>query len=578
MTEYEFLLCSSLEKVFPDKRPTTINEGASLSLWRGSRGAVQLVYRRMDVKREMPQQYFKVDVLGASMSCQMRNVRLIPSDYPCYGAYDPYYITTKSGLFPDLLEPVESNEILPLTGQYRSLWLSWDIPEDAEPGKYQITVRISAVEKKMVFSGLYYEDENVAGFVQDLHFTLKIGNCTLTKQSFIHTEWFHVDCLANYYGTQMYDAKHWEVIDHFMEAAHRHGINMLLTPIFTPPLDTPKNGVRRISQLIGIERNQGSWTFDFEKLKHWVTLCKKHSIPYLEIGHFFTQWGAEFTPNIVATVDGHEQRIFGWDHPATGQDYNQFLHIFIPQLREQLNALGYDDKHVFYHVSDEPSEEHLKSYQAARNIVKDLIPEEQIIDALSCVEFYKKGIVPRPIPGSTEIQDFYDEDVQDLWVYYCCAQAQNVPNRFFAQTSSNLRIMGVLMYLYDIKGFLHWGFNFYNSKFSGHPIDPYICTHGDYGYPSGDPFIVYPGANGEALDSLRAEVQDEGFLDFRALQTLESLVGRKQVEALIYKNVLQKPITFRDYPRSSEWLLALRELLAAEIEEQMIKRFEKSGN
>ena len=31
---------------------------------------------------------------------------------------------------------------------------------------------------------------------------------------------------------------------------------------------------------------------------------------------------------------------------------------------------------------------------------------------------------------------------------------------------------GVLMYLHGIKGFLHWGFNFYNSQYSISHIDP----------------------------------------------------------------------------------------------------------
>ncbi len=129
--------------------------------------------------------------------------------------------------------------------------------------------------------------------------------------------------------------------------------------------------------------------------------------------------------------------------------------------------------------------------------------------------------------------------------------------------------MGVLMYLYNVKGFLHWGFNFYNSKFSGSTIDPYEVSHADYGFPSGDPFLVYPGKDGDALDSLRAEVQDEGLLDYRALQMLESMVGREKVEKLIYKNVMKTQFTFTDFPRDPQWLLNLREAVAEGIEKHM---------
>lgn len=569
MTEYEFFLASSLQKVFPHRRPTELPQGSTLSLWRGTRGSVQLVYSRMDCQGEMPNQWFKVEILGAPCTCQMRTVRLIPSDFPCYGNYDAYYITTEPGLFPDLLEPVTGDEILPLTGQYRSLWLSWDVPDTVKPGCYDITVRISAVIRRKMDNGLFYENQNAADLSYSLKFVLRVGSCQLSAQSLIHTEWFYTDCLANYYGTEMYDERHWEIIENFIHAAHRHGVTMLLTPALTPPLDTPRGAVRRINQLVKIKCENGEYYFDFSLLDRWVRLCKKYDMQYLEIAHFFTQWGAEFTPNIVAEVDGEEKRIFGWDHPATGEDYKRFLHAYIPQLRARLEILGYDEKHVYYHVSDEPSQAHLEAYQAARNMVKELVPENQIVDALSSLEFYKKGIVPHPIPGSSEVDEFYRENIPDLWVYYCCAQSRDVPNRFFAQESACTRIMGVLMYLYDIKGFLHWGFNFYNSKFSGHPIDPYEVSHAEYGFPSGDPFLVYPGKDGDALDSLRAEVQDEGLLDYRALQMLESMIGREKVEKLIYKNSMKTSFTFTDYPRNHQWLLDLREAVAEEIEKCM---------
>ena len=44
----------------------------------------------------------------------------------------------------------------------------------------------------------------------------------------------------------------------------------------------------------------------------------------------------------------------------------------------------------------------------------------------------------------------------------------------------------VLMFLYNVEGFLQWGFNFYNAKYSIYPIDPFRCTDGDYGWPAGE--------------------------------------------------------------------------------------------
>ena len=133
--------------------------------------------------------------------------------------------------------------------------------------------------------------------------------------------------------------------------------------------------------------------------------------------------------------------------------------------------------------------------------------------------------------------------------------------------SARCRIMGVLMYLYRIRGFLQWGYNFYNSQFSRRPVDPYYMTHAGFAFPSGDAFLVYPGPDGSVLSSIRAEVQDDGLLDLRALTLLEDLTDRETVEALIYENAAMRPMTFTDYPRDDEYLLSLRERVAGVIEQ-----------
>jgi hypothetical protein len=125
------------------------------------------------------------------------------------------------------------------------------------------------------------------------------------------------------------------------------------------------------------------------------------------------------------------------------------------------------------------------------------------------------------------------------------------------------------MYLYDTVGFLQWGFNFYSAKYSIHPIDPFRCADGDCGYPAGDPFLVYPGEGGKPLSSIRGEVQDDALLDLRALRMLESLAGREFTTGLILETAGMDRLTFADYPRNTEFLLSLREKVAAAIDERL---------
>ena len=75
--------------------------------------------------------------------------------------------------------------------------------------------------------------------------------------------------------------------------------------------------------------------------------------------------------------------------------------------------------------------------------------------------------------------------------------------------------------------------------FSIEHIDPFFDTHAGFAFPSGDPFLVYPGADGEPWSSIRA------------------------VE-IIYEGVEGK-ITFENYPQDAEYLYRLRNKVAAEM-------------
>lgn len=552
MSTYCFFLASALEKVFPDQAPAAMAPGARLSTFRGQRANVQLVYHVARDADFMPQDCFDIEVSGAPCPYRLRRVDLVPSDYPCYEGTDDNYLSKNPGLFPDLLSPMAEARVIPLPRQYRSIMISFDVPADAAPGVYEVAVTARHEDSGQSFTN---------------SFVLCISGLDLSGQRLLHTQWFHADCLANYYGCEPLSEPFWQVVERFIAAAAReHHVNMLLTPIFTPPLDTAVGGERRTVQLVRVFRTQGKYRFDFEQLRRWGTICRRHGITHLEIAHLFTQWGAEFTPKIMAEVDGSYQRIFGWDVPATSSAYAEFLAALLPALQAELLSLGYDRQHVIYHISDEPHERHLESYRAAKQVVADLLSGCQVMDALSSFEFYRHGLVPRPIPSNDHIQPFIDAKVTNLWVYYCCAQGKLVPNRFYSMPSARNRIMGVLMYLYKIEGLLHWGYNFYNFRNSVAPLNPYIVTHAGYAFPSGDAYLVYPGEQGEALSSLRAEVQHDAFVDFMALTTLEQHTSREHVEALIYKHAPMQKMTFTDYPKDADYLLRLREAVASELE------------
>jgi hypothetical protein len=201
---------------------------------------------------------------------------------------------------------------------------------------------------------------------------------------------------------------------------------------------------------------------------------------------------------------------------------------------------------LWFHVSDEPHEVHLEQYAKAKEILKPLIQGSHHIDALSSYEFYQKNLVDCPVVATDHIGAYLDAKVKNLWCYYCCGQGYKLSNRFLSMPSYRNRILGVQLYKYDIKGFLHWGYNFYYSQFSRKKIDPYSVTDADLAFPSGDAFSVYPIENG-VTPSLRQKVFSNGLEDVRLLMLLEQRIGREATLELLAR-VAGMEITFTEYP------------------------------
>ncbi len=479
----------------------------------------------------------------------MLRVGNVPAEMPGYPQNDGFFERIEPGLFPDPLFPLDKNGVYGREGLSYSLWIRVST-KGLAAGDYGISVSFENDKKEAL---------------GETYFSLKILPAKKPKQKLIYTQWFHPDCLSTYYKVPAFSEKHWEIIENFIATAAENGVNMLLTPIFTLPLDTVVGGERPTTQLVDIKKDGNAYTFGFEKLRRWIKTAKKHGIKYFEFSHFFTQWGAKATPKIVAEVGGKEKRIFGWDTPAAGKKYDRFLAAFIPELEKVIEEEKIGSR-VFFHVSDEPTDEHLEPYTAARNLLKKhLSPKYPVIDALSDHEFYKRGLVDNPIPGTDRCEAFTeDKTIKDRWAYYCCTQNKLVSNRFFSMSSARNRIIGMQIYKYGLKGFLHWGYNFWYTQYSISDIDPFMTTDAGGVFPSGDSFSVYPGKDGKVVPSLRLYVFSEALSDLAALQALEKKIGREETLALLEKG-LEKPLTFKEYPRDAEWLLSKREEVNAAL-------------
>ncbi len=537
----ELLILNSLQKVFSDEKPTA-SDIKVISMLKNERMSFQTAF--------CSEKNGIINVSSGGTLSDVSKIYLvkdIPVGTATYDDTDDFYLRKTSGMYPDYLLPA-NGEISVEKDKWYSLWVEVS-PEGKFTGKNSVTVDIKG-------------DMTATAEVE-----IEIIDAELPAQELIYTNWYHADCLCNYYNVEPFTDEFWRINRNFISTAVKHGMNCILTPLFTPPLDTKVGGERRTVQLVKVYKRGGKYSFDFSDLRKWISLCRECGIEYFEMSHLFTQWGAKHAPKIVATDrKGREKKIFGWFTRTSSKEYDDFLRQFSKGLLKVIDSENIREK-CFFHVSDEPSVEHLKTYKRRAKLIEECFPGFKVIDALSDYAFYETGAVKNPIPSENHIEPFVG-NVPELWTYYCCGQCrENVPNRFVSMPSLRNRILGVLLYKYDIKGFLQWGYNFYNLQYSVKAINPYEITDAGGSFPSGDSFMVYPGENGETVDSLRLKVFYDGFQDLFALKALEKKIGREKVLEILEKD-LDKPLTFKEYPRDEKWLLEMRDRINKMLKEK----------
>lgn len=532
---FKTIQISSLQRVFLDGK-CNLSPIKSASVLRGERFSYQIAYKS-------DEKFFVEIRIRSKLSdyITLRTVGNVPSELPIFESDCDCYERTESGLFPDVLMPIENNTFLIKGHNYYSVWITAELPENISCGEYDITAEI-------------LRDGEV---ISSNTLTLNVINAILPKQELIYTQWFHCDGISRIYNAPVFSEKFWEITESFIKTAVHTGINMLLTPVFTPPLDTRVGGERLTVQLVDVSFDGKKYSFGFDNFIRWIKLAQKCGIKYFEISHLFSQWGAKFAPKIIATVNGEKKRIFGWDTFADSKEYNIFLSAFIPELIKVIRSLGIDNR-TYFHISDEPNEEQASSYAKAKNLVAPLLEDFPIIDALSDYCYYKNGLISHPIPCTTEIENFIKKGFPHPWTYYCCGQGGKLSNRFFGMPLSTTRAIGLQFFKFDIEGFLQWGYNFYNSQFSLRGINPFEVTDADSSFPSGDSFSVYPGKNG-ALESVRSVIFYEALQDLRALKLLSRHIGKNETVKLLENEFGQ--ITFTEYPRGFENILKMREII-----------------
>ena len=543
MVEFEVLSVNNLEKVEPHKRPTLLE--SENFCFKNEIFSFQVAYCHHKYSLILHRCTWEIES-DIKDFITVRPVKLIPCTTAVYYESDDYYLTKTACLMPDLLS--DEKEFYVRFEQWHSLWIT--VKGNLPVGNHKIKIK------------LFDKDKQELGQTE---YTLTVLDREFPERDLKYAHWFHYDSIAKYYGLKVWSKKYISVMNAFIKNAVEHGVNTLHTPIFTPPTNTYIGGERLTTQLVDVVKDGDDYQFNFDRLKWFMKNAEDLGVKCFEMTHLYTQWGAEKAPKIIVEEKGKKYNAFGWKENALGEKYTAFMKAFMPKLVEFLKVEGYGADRVFFHISDEPSIGALDGYLKIRALLKPMLGEYKIFDALSNYEFSSSGAVDMPVVETQHAEEFLEKKVKDLWVYYCLGDGfKGLSNRLMSMPSWRARILGIQLYAIGAKGFLHWGYNYYNTALSEEYVNPYVVTDAWGSFQSGDSFVVYPSKDGKPLDSLRHEVLYDGFQDYSALMLLQEKIGREEVLKFLKANGVEQNLT--DYPKSAEWLIGFRKLLYSKIE------------
>ena len=385
--------------------------------------------------------------------------------------------------FPDYLS--DAKQVAVEAGRYQAIYLTIHIPRDARAGDYQGTVTFHTREGD-----------------KTLPLALTVYPLTLPQEHHLMaTLWYSTNRFKQFHGVESSDS------DAFYRMLGVYARNMA---------DHRQNVFRVSLDLIKATKNKdGKLTFDFSQFDKWADVFwGTGRMDLLETG-FVARFGeGDWSSRQIVLRDFRAQD--ETTKASVTMPGKEFLPSFLPALEQHLQERGWLDKTVF-HIADEPSNHNIADWREASDFVHRHGPRLRRIDAIEtphCLDRLEIW-VPK-IDHYASWQDAYREAQRvgnEMWFYTVgIFQAGVYPNKTVDVPLIQSRVLHWFNYRFDLKGYLHWGYNSWTD-------DPFEAP----GQHRGDGWHVYPKKGG-LLDSLRWEQMRNGIQDYEYLWLLEDKV------------------------------------------------------
>ena len=414
---------------------------------------------------------------------------------------------------------MEANKLQPV-------WVSFDIPEDAEAGTYQCTLTATAegIDTPLTF--------NYTVTVQDA----VLPDAAEFEDAFDIELWQYPYSSAEYYDVTPFSEEHLEILKPIMQKYKEIGGHAITTSIVEDAWNGQtysKNDVHYPSMIKWTKNTDGSFSYDYTNFDKWVSFNKEMGIGDKIVLYSIAPWHNSF-----AYWEGNTLKYQSYTVGST--EYKKIWTNFLTQLTAHLETKGWFDEAYIgidergfskdaFDLIDSVKNLHGQSLKTA-GAMDNFVNKKDLAMRVSDLNVGDSAAAAHP----TEFAELLAErEAKGLrTTLYSCTE--HVPGNYSLSMPAESYWSVVNAGKSGTAGFLRWAYDAWVEN----PLED--ATHN--AFEPGDCFLIYPSektaAAKEAKSSIRLERMAEGVRDVNKLRLIAQEVPSLADEIeTVYANV-----------------------------------------
>lgn len=480
----------TIDKKMPKSVAPEITDSKTLKVtgWKGETVSGQLLlWSAEDVNQiEVEFDEFKSDNNSLpSSATQARFVRYVMTDEFAEGCGHRIPADYASSLAPDMLDNLDNFNIEAKT--VRPVWLTFDIPSDAQAGIYKGKLNLFAERD----------------FAEDFEVEIEVIDRTLPEPSewAYHLDlWQHPSAVARVNDLEMWSDAHFEKMKPLMSMLADAGQKVITATLNIDPWNNQSFDAYA-DMIIWTKNVDGSWEFDYTVFDKWVEFMMDLGIDDMINCYSLLTWNNKLHYNDMETKE-----LVTLELKAQSDEYTEIWSVFLKDFTRHLDEKGWLE--ITNIAMDERSPADM---QAAMKVLNSAAPELGISLADNHKSYREYPHITDISVGANSVVDKEDIEARreqgliTTW-YVCCADP--FANMFTFSESAEAVYAAWYTVAADFDGMLRWAVN---SWVENPLTDSRFRT-----WPAGDTYMLYP----DARSSIRFERLVEGIQDAEKIRIL----------------------------------------------------------